>query len=54
MIPQEAIEEFKRICKVHYNRDLSNEEAHEAASRVLKFLQATQVPANPELFQKQS
>lgn len=35
------IEEFKRFCKVHHNRDLPDEEATKMTERVIRFLIAT-------------
>jgi hypothetical protein len=39
-ITSEALQEFKEICRSKFDRELSDTEAHDAATRVIRFLLA--------------
>jgi hypothetical protein len=44
MIEREALEEMKAICNESFGRELSDAEADEAASRVIRYVTATAPP----------
>lgn len=50
-LSQEALDEFKALCKKHFGEDLSNEEAYQRASNLLRLTMAVwnQLRADDEL-----
>lgn len=52
MISQKSLDEFKRLYREHFGKDLTNAEAYEKGSRLIRLLEIVYKPMTKEEFDR--
>ena len=52
MISEKRLEEFKRLYKKHFNKDISDQEALESATKLLRLVEIVYQPITKKEYEK--